>query len=51
MITFLLTFRLEEGSTAAQVNWWVHAVVILVFMALIPASKHLHLVLRRSPCS
>ncbi len=45
MITFLLTFRLVEGSTAARVNWWVHAVVILVFMALIPASKHLHLVL------
>ena len=45
MITFLLTFRLAEGSAAAGVNWWVHAVVILVFMALIPASKHLHLVL------
>ena len=45
MITFLLAFRLVEGSTAAHVNWWVHAVVILVFMALIPASKHLHLVL------
>jgi Fe-S oxidoreductase len=45
MITFLLTFRLEEGSATAQVNWWVHAIVILVFMALIPSSKHLHLVL------
>jgi len=45
MITFLLTFRLDEASPAGRVNWWVHAVVILVFMALIPASKHLHLVL------
>jgi len=45
MITFFLTFRLEDGSAAARVNWWVHAIVILVFMALIPASKHLHLVL------
>src|SRR5215217_1602333 len=45
MITFLLTFRLEEGSVAERVNWWVHAIVILAFMALIPASKHLHLVL------
>ena len=26
-------------------NWWVHAIVILAFMALIPASKHFHLVL------
>ena len=25
-------------------NWWVHALVILAFMALIPASKHFHLV-------
>jgi Fe-S oxidoreductase len=45
MITFLLTFRLDEGSTAERVNWWVHAIVILAFMALIPASKHLHLLL------
>jgi Fe-S oxidoreductase len=45
MVTFLLTFRLEEGTRAAAVNWWVHAIVILAFLALIPASKHFHLVL------
>ena len=45
MITFLLTFRLTEGTAAAQANWWVHALVILAFLALIPASKHFHLVL------
>jgi Fe-S oxidoreductase len=45
MITFLLTFRLDEASIAGRVNWWVHAIIILVFMALIPGSKHLHLVL------
>ena len=45
MVTFLLTFRLEEGTTAASVNWWLHALVILAFLALIPASKHFHLVL------
>jgi len=45
MITFLLTFRLEEGSTAEGANWWLHMLVILAFMALIPASKHFHLVL------
>jgi Fe-S oxidoreductase len=45
MITFLLTWRLEEGSPAGVVNWWVHVVVILAFLALIPASKHLHLLL------
>jgi Fe-S oxidoreductase len=45
MTTFLLTFRLEEGTPVARVNWWVHMLVILAFMALIPASKHFHLVL------
>ena len=45
MVTFLLTFRLEESTGAGRVNWWVHMTVILAFMALIPASKHLHLVL------
>jgi len=44
MVTFLLDFRLTEGR-AASANWWLHAVVILVFLALIPNSKHFHLVL------
>jgi Fe-S oxidoreductase len=43
MITFLLHFRLE--GTAARVNWWLHSIVILTFLALIPNSKHLHLLL------
>jgi Fe-S oxidoreductase len=45
MVTFLLAFRLDEATMAAKVNWWAHAVVILAFLALIPASKHFHLVL------
>jgi Fe-S oxidoreductase len=45
MITYLLAFRFEEATTGASVNWWVHMLVILAFMALIPASKHFHLVL------
>jgi Fe-S oxidoreductase len=45
MVTFLLGWRLDEASAAGQVNWWIHAVVILAFLALIPASKHFHLVL------
>jgi len=44
MITFLLAFRWETGL-AARVNWWVHAMVILAFLVLIPDSKHFHLVL------
>jgi len=45
MVTFLLGFNLDEGTTAGRVNWWIHMTVILLFLALIPASKHLHLVL------
>ncbi len=45
MVTFLAGLRVEEGSTAWRVNWWAHMLVILAFLALIPASKHLHLVL------
>jgi Fe-S oxidoreductase len=45
MVTFLLSWRLDEGSLAERVNWWIHALVILAFLALIPASKHFHLVL------
>jgi Fe-S oxidoreductase len=45
MITFLLTYQVDEASVAGRLNWWVHALVILAFMALIPASKHFHLVL------
>jgi len=45
MTTFLLTWRLAPTSAAGRVNWWVHVLVILGFLALIPASKHFHLVL------
>lgn len=45
MVTFLLTWRLDETSAIGRINWWVHAFVILAFLALIPASKHFHLVL------
>ncbi|HEY6213499.1 MAG TPA: (Fe-S)-binding protein [Vicinamibacterales bacterium] len=45
MTTYLLTFAIDEASTAARINWWIHMSVILAFLALIPASKHFHLVL------
>jgi Fe-S oxidoreductase len=45
MTTFLLGFRLDENTTPGRVNWWAHMLVILAFLAIIPASKHLHLVL------
>jgi Fe-S oxidoreductase len=45
MMTFLLTLWQEPGSTAERTTWWIHMLVILAFLALIPVSKHLHLVL------
>ena len=45
MATFLLGFRLGENTMPGRVNWWTHMLVILAFLALIPASKHFHLVL------
>jgi Fe-S oxidoreductase len=44
MITFLLTFFLQPGL-GERVNWWVHMLIILTFLGLIPNSKHLHLIL------
>ncbi len=44
MVTFLLTFRLAPGG-GARANWWLHMLVILTFLGLIPNSKHLHLLL------
>jgi Fe-S oxidoreductase len=45
MTTFLLAWPLDPGSVAGRVNWWLHAGVVLGFLGLIPASKHLHLLL------
>jgi Fe-S oxidoreductase len=44
MVTFLLDLGGLQGA-AARVNWWVHALVILCFLVLIPNSKHFHLIL------
>ena len=47
MVTYILPEIgvVDEETTAGRVNWWVHALVILVFAPLIVQSKHLHLVL------
>lgn len=45
MVTFLTGLRLPENSPAGKINWWIHSLAILGFMALIPRSKHLHIIL------
>jgi Fe-S oxidoreductase len=40
MITYLATFWLDT-----RIIWWAHTLTLLIFMPLIPHTKHLHLVL------
>jgi Fe-S oxidoreductase len=40
MITYLATFWMDT-----KVIWWAHTLTLLIFMPLIPHTKHLHLVL------
>lgn len=44
MVTYFVSFWYETGLVG-QINWWVHMLIILVFLVLVPNSKHLHLIL------
>jgi len=44
MITYLLgAFGMRRDNPLIMVNAWIHILTILAFLALIPRSKHLHL--------
>jgi Fe-S oxidoreductase len=43
MATYLAGLWLDEGGVAGHVNWWVHTATLLLFLPLIPHTKHLHL--------
>src|SRR5580693_9129243 len=45
MATYLASFFVNEGTPAAWAIWWSHTIVLLVFLPLIPKTKHMHLVL------
>ncbi len=49
MITYLLEYlhfgRQAGPGLGERVNWWIHMLLILSFLGLIPDSKHLHLVI------
>ncbi len=45
MITYLAMFWPPEGDGAGWALWWAHTIVLLVFLPLIPSTKHMHLVL------
>ena len=45
MVTYLAAFAVKSASPAALALWWIHSLSILVFLPIIPHTKHLHLVL------
>ena len=45
MVTYLAAFFVPAGGTAVHGLWWAHTLALLVFLPLIPHTKHLHLVL------
>jgi len=45
MVTYLGAFFAPEGGLAIKALWWTHTLALLVFLPLIPHTKHLHLVL------
>ncbi|MGO9096829.1 MAG: (Fe-S)-binding protein [Bryobacteraceae bacterium] len=45
MATYLAQFGLAQGSASARANWWLHTLALLIFLPVIPHTKHLHLLL------
>ncbi|MDE3187737.1 MAG: (Fe-S)-binding protein [Acidobacteriota bacterium] len=45
MVTYLASFSVADKSPAAGALWWIHTLALLIFLPIIPHTKHLHLVL------
>jgi Fe-S oxidoreductase len=45
MVTYLGAFFVTDGSVTVKALWWTHTLALLIFLPLIPHTKHLHLVL------
>jgi len=45
MVSYLAGFLVGDNGVAVKALWWVHTLALLVFLPLIPHTKHLHLVL------
>jgi Fe-S oxidoreductase len=45
MATYLASFFVSDASPAARILWWAHTLSLLVFLPLVPHTKHLHLIL------
>jgi Fe-S oxidoreductase len=45
MVTYLAAFFVSDANPAARWLWWSHTLTLLIFLPIIPHTKHLHLVL------
>jgi len=45
MVSYLAAFFVAQGGAGIRAVWWTHTLTLLVFLPLIPHTKHLHLVL------
>ena len=48
IVVLMVTYIYGETDISPfvwKINWWIHSILILAFLFLIPRSKHLHLVL------
>ena len=45
MITYLAGFFVPAGGAWVKAVWWTHTLALLIFLPLIPHTKHLHLIL------
>ena len=45
MVTYLAGMWMDEESIAGQGIWWLHTAALVIFLPLIPHTKHLHLLL------
>src|SRR5690348_14211307 len=44
MVTYLGALWVDEASIGGRALWWGHTAALLIFLPLIPHTKHLHLV-------
>jgi Fe-S oxidoreductase len=45
MVTYLGAYLTSDDSAAAKPLWWAHTLTLLLFLPLVPHTKHLHLIL------
>ncbi len=45
MVTYLAAFFTTDDAPVTRILWWTHTLTLLVFLPLIPHTKHLHLIL------